>query len=159
MLGNVGAAIVASVKQMLHLPEDLPVESDGRGSKPDLPPCMYVVLLATGASLPFSRISERHDQCPFVDIALSADAEWFTRKQDFDRLLAELHFMVLLFSLVTYSLPCYTALFCLISPVFHLILVIEQQISGRARNIGSFSAITIHSICFDVFFQFFNLCK
>ena len=45
---------------------------------------MAHLLLATGSSLPFAHISERYDQCPFVGIALSADAEWFTRKEDFD---------------------------------------------------------------------------
>ena len=45
---------------------------------------MAHLLLSTGASLPFAHISERYDQCPFVGIALSADAEWFTRKEDFD---------------------------------------------------------------------------
>ena len=97
MLGDVVVAVVASVKEVLHLPEDLPVQPHPRCGKPDLPPGMDVVLLSAGALLPFSYIFERYNKCPFVDIAFSADAKWFTRKQYFDRLPLELHFMVPLF--------------------------------------------------------------
>ena len=79
------------------------MESDGRSGKSDLPHCMYVVPLAAGESLSFAHIYEGYDQSPFVEIALFADAEWFIRKEYFDRTALELHFMVLLFSLVTYS--------------------------------------------------------
>ena len=56
MLGDVVVAVVASVREVLHLPEDLPVQPHPWCGKPDLPPGMDVVLLSAGALLPFSII-------------------------------------------------------------------------------------------------------
>ena len=88
-------------------------------------------LLATGASLPFVHISERYDQCPFVGVALSADAEWFTRKEDFDS--------------------------SALRAAFHLLPVIEQQISGRTNyccNVTRNIEIRILNISFLVNIDF-----
>ena len=90
---------------------------------------MAHLLLATGTSLPFAHISERYDQCPFVGIALSADAEWVTRKEDYDRLPLELHFMVLLFSFVAYS---FTMLYSSFSISFHLYFIYFLLLNNRS---------------------------
>lgn len=78
---------------------------------------------------PFAHISERYDQCPFVGIALSADAEWVTRKEDYDRLPLELHFMVLLFSFVAYS---FTMLYSSFSISFHLYFISFLLLNNRS---------------------------
>ena len=90
---------------------------------------MAHLLLATGASLPFAHISEGYDQCPFIGIALSADAEWVTRKEDYDRLPLELHFMVLLFSFVAYS---FTMLYSSFSISFHLYFISFLLLNNRS---------------------------